>query len=87
MELPITDRSRKHGYIFWSKRQDGDVSKLLKNSRSVRLHFRGSDRGEKNVDWKYRRISIGWKWTRELPADLTTFKLRLDGRELHVTCE
>lgn len=46
------------------------------NVEEVFLVFNGKDVGIKRVDWKYRRISIGYKYTRYLRDEYK--ELRLD---------
>lgn len=85
--IPITDRSRRYGYIYWSAKNDSLVGEFLKNRQSARLTFQGADHGLKNIDYKYRRISVGWKWTRQLPQSLEDFVLSWkDNRTLDVIC-
>lgn len=86
MILSITKRAKKYGYVIWQKDQDQAVRALLSDQQSFRVYLQGSDRGQKNVDWGRRRISIGYKWTRQLPENLTNYHLEVRGPELHITC-
>ena len=68
MKIEITQRVRQYGYFIWKKSQDEKMINLLGDGRAkVHLIFDNAILGEKNVDWKNRRISIGWRWTRALP--------------------
>jgi hypothetical protein len=59
MIVPITDRARKFGYLIWPSAADQDLRALLGDSQTVALCFQGVDLGNKTVDWKHRRISLG----------------------------
>ena len=86
MIIPITKRAKEYGSVIWQKNQDNEVRALLSDQRSFRVYLQGSDRGQKNVDWAHRRISIGYKWTRQLPETFTNYHIEVRGQELHVTC-
>lgn len=73
MKIPISDRARRFGYIFWTKALDAGVRNALGTQESVRLVFNGQDLGEKRIDWQRRRISIGQSRTRALPPTATHF--------------
>lgn len=75
--LPITDNARKYGYIYWVSSMDTEVLKALGGIEKVEVRFNDLVLGERNVDWKYRRISVGPKWTKALPKDCTIFELEL----------
>lgn len=75
VSLPITKAARHWGYVTWRRSQSQRMKAFLKNNSTVHLFFMGSDHGEKNVDWKYCRISIGYKWTRRLPNNLCYYVL------------
>ena len=78
MKIEITKRAREYGYIFWPKNRDGEISSFLGDLQNVNLIFNGEKLGEKNVDWKNRRISVGYKNTRILPKDIKSYSLVLD---------
>jgi hypothetical protein len=85
--IPITGRSRQYGYIFWFKAIDSKVKGFLGDAVSVGVVFEGADHGVKNVDWKNRRISIGWRWTRQIPQKLNEFELTWkDKQTVSVKC-
>jgi hypothetical protein len=87
LELPILERSRKFGYIYWQKKSDGAVDVFFKKQPRVFVTFCGTDLGEKQVDYKNRRISIGWRWTRQLPHSVSNFSLKRKGpQDIDVTC-
>jgi hypothetical protein len=75
MQIEILERSIKYGYLFWLKEQDAEVRKFLGNHEKVYLVFEGDKLGIKKVDLKYRRISIGWRWTRRLTSKVKFFKV------------
>jgi hypothetical protein len=75
LPLPISYRSRKYGYIYWLKKNDEAVREFFGKVQSVRVLLYGHPLGLKRIDWKHRRISLGWKQTRSLAKDLTEFHL------------
>lgn len=87
LEIPLTERSRKYGYIFWPKVLDGQVEGFFKDATTVNLVFNNAEHGKKNIDWKHRRISIGWRWTRRLPEKVKVFVLTWkDEKTVNVVC-
>jgi hypothetical protein len=87
LAIPIKERSRKYGYIYWPYKMDKVVKDFLQDALTFKLVFNGAPLGAKNVDWKYRRISVGWRWTRSLPQNLDTFVLIWkDKNTINVTC-
>ena len=90
LRIPITKSARQFGYIIWPPRLNEQMGAFLEGMPQVHLVFMGADLGEKNVDWKYRRISIGYRWTRRLADDVSEYILTLakkDGRKLLVECQ
>ena len=86
--LPITKSSRKFGYVIWNKFFEDEMKSLLKESNKVRLFFNETDFGEKNVDWKYHRISLVYNLTRHLPEKVGKFILNFSGKNiLKVSCK
>ena len=77
MQIEILDRSRNYGYMFWMKSQDMEIKDLLGNIDRVSLVFDGNQIGEKNVDLKNRRISIGHNLTRRLSPKIKFFNVSL----------
>lgn len=78
LNIEITNRARKYGYIFWKKSADEEMRALLNDTSKIKLWFNKSYLGKKNVDWKHRRISLGWKQTRKLESRLKTFSMKLN---------
>lgn len=76
VDLTITERCRKYGYVIWPISLDGKVRQLLGHSERMTVILDGKTLGEKNIDWKHRRISIGPKQTRRLSPDDTLFRLQ-----------
>jgi hypothetical protein len=87
VEVALTERIRKYGYLYWKRRQDDEISNLLGQRASVDVVFMNADHGRKRIDWQYRRISIGWRWTRALPESkkVLVLKLSKDGT-LDIQC-
>ena len=78
MNIPIKNRSRKYGYVFWVKSQDDEMKRLLTaTALTIPVTLNKMFLGEKSIDWKFRRISIGYKFTRSLAPQLTTFHLKM----------
>jgi len=77
VEVTITERARRFGYIFWPFRQDQEMATLLGERSAVEVVFMNADHGKKKIDWRYRRISIGWRWTRPLPESKKVFVLKM----------
>ena len=48
------------------------------------MNFNGFDLGEKNIDRKYHRISLGYKLTRALPEAHDTYSVKLKDGVLEV---
>lgn len=86
MKIKITKGARKYGYIIWSKKNNEEMKKLLNNCISLQIQFNGLNIGEKPVDWKYYRISLGYKFTRALPQDIKYFNLTMHNGILEVLC-
>ena len=75
VDIAISDRARKYGYVIWPKKQDDEVRGLLNQQETVNVIFNQTEIGERRVDWKYRRISVGPSHTRPLAESLLTFRL------------
>jgi hypothetical protein len=73
--IPMTDNARRFGYITWTLKMDKDIHALLNDVAKVHLFFMGNNLGEKNVDWRYRRISVGSTWTKRLASDASKYIL------------
>jgi len=87
MNILITKSARQFGYILWSGRSEQDIRNLLGNRAEVNIVFNGLSLGVKTIDWKYHRISIGYKFTRALPLTATEYCIALHKDILEVsTC-
>ena len=75
VDIAISDRARKYGYIIWPKKQDDEVRGLLNQQETVNVVFNDAELGERRVDWKYRRISVGPSHTRPLRESPSSFRL------------
>lgn len=88
LTIPIYERSRKYGYIFWKKQMDTEVQSFLCNLDKAEIWFENSFLGEKKIDWKIRRISIGYSRTRVLSNKVNDFLLKFDKKGvLKITCQ
>ncbi len=75
LTVPITKSARRFGYIIFGRKTEERIKQLLNRQSKVRLIFEGADLGEKNVDWKYHRIPVGYSWTRRLAENASEFVL------------
>jgi len=78
IDLALSNRSRRYGYIYWRKKDDQSVRSLLGSSQELQLILNGHPLGRKRVDWKNRRISLGWKQTRNLDKTMKVLRLLID---------
>lgn len=85
MELSISKSARQFGYVIWNSKTDNAMKSFLNGKNSVNVTFNGITVGVKNVDWKYHRISIGYKFTRGLPETASMFILKMNGDTLEVS--
>jgi len=70
----ITTRARTYGYFIWLKRQEPEIVKLVGGEMKIIKVILGEQfLGQKHIDWKYRRISLGYKHTRALPPTAKEF--------------
>jgi hypothetical protein len=87
LTIPIIERSRKYGYIYWSSKEDRKIEDFLRNQETAQIVFQGANHGTKSIDYKNRRISVGWKWTRSLPTSFENYVLTWkDSKTLKVIC-
>jgi hypothetical protein len=87
IEIPIYERSRKYGYVYWKKNMDNKIHSFLGNRRVVDVWLDNSYLGEKNVDLDHRRISLGYSRTRKLAQTVKKFKLKFDKEgNLKIAC-
>ena len=75
MNIPITKTARQYGYLIWNSKLDMDIEKILGELSSVPILFNDFFLGEKRIDKKYRRISLGYKLTRALKESHDTFSI------------
>lgn len=86
--IPITKRAREYGYVIWKKNNDLQMRQLLGKREEISVILFGGKHGTKRVDWKYGRISIGYRWTRQIEEEKINFILRINRRgELEITCK
>lgn len=87
LKVPILERSRRYGYIYWTSNLEESVRGFFGTRKKVQIYFMESLLGEKRIDWTHRRISVGWKQTRSLPARATIFRLTFTGDDrVNVEC-
>lgn len=84
MVLSITKSARQFGYVIWSSKTDALMKQLIGNRSEVLVSFNGLSIGVKSVDWKYHRISMGYKFTRALPETARVYKLSFHDNVLEV---
>ncbi len=88
LKVPFSERARKYGYIYWQKPMDEKVRRFFESRKRVKVVLNESYLGEKRVDLQYRRISLGWRQTRSLPATTAVFILSFKSDDrLQVRCE
>lgn len=75
MILAITKSARQFGYVIWSSKTDDSMKELIGDCSEVSVFFNGLYLGVKSVDWKYHRISVGYRFTRALPETVQELKL------------
>lgn len=75
VSLPFSPRARQYGYIYWTRADDARMAAFFGDAKSVAVVFNGRPLGEKRIDWQYRRISLGYRQTRNAAADATLFHL------------
>jgi hypothetical protein len=83
MRFEITNRARTYGYLIWPKELDDVVEKLFPpNAQEIEVFLNQRFLGPKRIDRKYRRISLGYKFTRALPEAQTIFQVSVskDGK-------
>lgn len=78
MKIKITKSARKFGYLIWNKKHVEEFRKHL-SSDVVDVYFNDMFVGQKRIDWKYNRISIGYRWTRALDNSIDTFNVNFEG--------
>lgn len=87
LRIPLSERSRQYGYVFWTKAEQEDVSRFFSKESSVHVWFCESYLGEKKIDWHRRRISLGWAQTRPLNPTLRWFRItRRKDNSVNIIC-
>jgi len=84
VEIPITERARRYGYLIWRKKQDGEVRALLGEVGCVAI-CGAVEQQAKRVDWKQRRISVTYSFTRGLPGSASKFLLQRARQKIALT--
>ena len=84
VHLPITKSARRFGYVIWNSKQNADIEFMLSGKDQIQVNFNGFDLGEKHIDRKYRRISLGFKFTRALPPDQNMYSMKINNGILEV---
>lgn len=84
MNIPIKKSSRQFGYLIWDKKHDPEFKKMIGERSSVNVVFNGFILGEKKIDKKYYRISLGYKFTRALPSNHNMFDVKFNNDSLEV---
>lgn len=87
MKVPITKSGRKFGYIIWSRKNNAEFEQMLGGLEAIDIYLNGFFLGKKKIDWKYYRISMGYKFTRALPPEVKNYILNFENNELKVECE
>lgn len=88
VKIPIYERSRRFGYLFWKKEHDEKIKSLFEGLVDVNVYFMGSFVGRKRIDWKYRRIFLGCKIVKDLSSDYAYFIIdRTSIDTIHISCE
>ncbi len=84
MNIKITKGARQYGYLIWNSQIEETIEEMLRGLDSVPVKFNGFILGEKRIDWKYHRISLGYKLTRALSPDQTMFSVLFNDGILEV---
>jgi len=76
VDIPITERGRRYGYLIWPKSLESAVKQLLSGDERIAVILNGKVLGEKSIDWKRRRISLGPKQTRSIPEKTSSYRVQ-----------
>lgn len=82
--ISITKGARQFGYLIWNSKNGSGLEKILQGKESIKVRFNGFDLGEKHIDYKYHRISLGYKLTRAMPKEHTIYEVAAKGDLLEV---
>ncbi len=85
MELTITKSARQYGYLIWNHKSEADIVSLIGKRDVVNVIFNGFHLGPKHIDWKYHRISLGYKLTRAMSGEHNRFLVDCVDDVLEVT--
>ena len=84
MKVKITAGARQFGYLIWSKKTGKELEKALDGRTAINVLLNGFDLGMKNIDYKYHRISLGYRFTRAIPETHNTFSIKFEGDRMEV---
>lgn len=84
MNLIITKSARQFGYLIWNRKSLNAMEKMLEGRDSIPITFNGFVLGEKNIDRKFHRISLGYKFTRAMPEDHNIYAVKIKDGVLEV---
>ena len=84
MNIPITKGAKQYGYLIWNQKTESEIEALLSGLETVNVRFNNFNLGEKNIDRKYHRISLGYKLTRALPIDHNMYDIKMNNGILEV---
>ena len=81
LKVPITNRARQYGYFIWPAKQDEEIKRVFRGVSKIDVWFESSYLGEKNIDWRNRRVSLGPRQTRSVAPESSVYLLtrRKDG--------
>lgn len=85
MKILITKSARQFGYIIWNSKNKDEIDRMLDGKTEIDVNFNNFALGTKSIDWKYHRISIGYKFTRALPESARFYYIELKDGILEVT--
>jgi hypothetical protein len=77
-EVIITKSTRIYGYIFWNQTQVEDAKRFFGDLSAIRLWIDGTYVGERQIDWKSRRIFVGVGSTQNLSKEANSLRLKFD---------
>lgn len=87
MKVRLNKNAKRWGYLTWNKMNEEEFKKNL-TSEKVKIYLNNMYIGEKNIDWRHKRISIGYKWTRALDDSITNFIVEFEGNDtVRIECE
>ena len=84
INIAITKGARQFGYLIWNNKNGIEIEKLLEGLKRIHIKFNDFDLGEKNIDSKYHRISLGYKLTRAMPEEHNMYFIYMENGILEV---